>query len=158
MEKHDEIYNKDLRAIDSGIFASLRTSKIPGMTAQQLLNRLNNNDKILESNFSTFLVAIKGTQAYWSRQLGDLEVWDEAFDPATFFITLSCNEYDWEGIRIFLLKMNSNLKNANNVNLDSLCVTDPVSVSTYFHYKFNSFFKHVILGGALGEVRKKNSF
>ena len=39
--------------IDSGIFASLRSSRMPNLNAKQLLEKINKKDQVLESNLST---------------------------------------------------------------------------------------------------------
>ena len=45
---------------------------------------------------------------------------DEKFGPATFFVTLSCAEYYWEDLRDFLIKMNSDIENIENLNINYL--------------------------------------
>jgi len=39
------VHNKDVRAIDSGIFTSVNTSKIPNMNANDLINNVHTNQK-----------------------------------------------------------------------------------------------------------------
>ncbi len=39
------VHNKDVRAIDSGIFSSVNTSKIPNMNANDLINNVHTNQK-----------------------------------------------------------------------------------------------------------------
>lgn len=78
-------YIKDIRALDSGIFASLRTSKVKNLNAGKLRESVKNNDQVLEASLSTMFTSIRGSKEYWNRQCGDIELMDEYFGPATFF-------------------------------------------------------------------------
>jgi hypothetical protein len=40
-----------MRGVDSGIFASIRASKLPNLNAGILMDKIKNNDHILESSF-----------------------------------------------------------------------------------------------------------
>ena len=59
--------NKELRAVDSGIYACLKTSKMKTIKAKTFLEKLKRNDQKLEANLSTLLSSIRGTKQYWSR-------------------------------------------------------------------------------------------
>lgn len=148
------IHNKEIRAVDSGIFASLRTSKMPSLNAKILKDNVKKNDQKLESNLSTTLGAVPGSKEYWSMKCGDLAVFDEKFGPASVFTTLSCAEYNWDGLYDYLKLMNQDLPKIDTLNFNQLMAIDPVSVSVYFEKKFRTFFKIVIKAknGPLGEV------
>jgi len=147
-------YNKDIRALDSGIFASLRTSKMKtDLTAASLLKKLKNKDQTLEAHLSTMFTSVRGTRQYWNRLLGDLELMDQYYGPATFFITLSSAEYYWDDHADYMRIMNIDLDH-KNMSIDELNVLDPISVSTHFQNRFSSFLKTVILNpkGPFGKV------
>jgi hypothetical protein len=69
--------NKDKRGIDSGIFATLRTSNIYHLKAKDLKNKIEDKDSILESNLSNMMAALRGSSQYWNRICGDLAAIDK---------------------------------------------------------------------------------
>ena len=148
-------HRKDMRAVDSGIFASINTTQMPGLNKKNLTNKLNSKDKQLETNLSTVMASVRGHSSYWSGICSDLELLDEILGPATFFVTLSCAEWFWEDLRLFLIHQNNDMANIESFSTNCLCALDPVSVSIYFHNKFESFFKEVLMhpDGPLGEVK-----
>jgi hypothetical protein len=79
------VNNKEIRAVDSGIFSSLHSSKMANLTAGKLHEKIENNDVKLESYLSTVFSSLTGSKEYWSKMFGDLEIMDEKFGPATFF-------------------------------------------------------------------------
>jgi hypothetical protein len=148
-------YIKDIRALDSGIFASLRTSKVKNLNAGKLLERVKNNDQALEASLSTMFTSIRGSREYWNRQCGDIELMDEYFGPATFFLTFSSAEYDWLDHEQYMRTMN-NKSDGDNIDINKLNVRDPVSVSTHFQNRFICFLNNVILNenGPFEKVNK----
>ena len=71
------------------------------------------------------------------------------FGSPTFFLTLSCSEYNSPEIDTYL-------RNVNNVSASyptaKLCMDDPLSVSRKFSQKFHDFLNTVILKGAALET------
>ncbi len=57
---------------------------------------------------------------------------DEKLGPATFFITLTCAEYNWQEMRSFLSRVNEDIPNVESVTISSLTAIDPVSVCMVF--------------------------
>lgn len=148
------IHNKDVRAIDSGIFASIRTSSMPNLNAQILKDKIKKNDRQLEANLSTTLSAVRGSKQYWSTKCSDLKLFDEKFGPATFFLTLASAEYNWLNLHQFLINQNNDLDNIDSTSLNQLISIDPVSTSIFFEKKFRSFLNNVLLAknSPLGEI------
>jgi hypothetical protein len=148
------VNNKEIRAVDSGIYSSLHSSKLPNLTAGKLKEKIENNDLKLEANLSTVFTSLTGSRQYWSRKFGDLEIMDEKFGPATFFLTLSCAEYYWDEMHRFLIEMNQDIPNVANLKISSLVSLDPVMVSKLFNIRWKNFFNNVIKNknGPLGEV------
>ena len=132
--------NKDLKSVDSGIYASLRTSRIPNLNKKLLLDKIKNKDQELEANLSTVLASVRGSNEYWSRICGDLKLMDETYGSATFFLSLSCAEYSWVDCINFVRFMNQDLCNVKNCDIRSLISNDPMSTSVFFHHKFVTFF------------------
>lgn len=103
------VHNKDIRAVDSGIYSQVRSTNLPKINAKSLKDGLNNNEKKLESNLFNTMQAVRGTKEYWSQVGGDLKAFDEHFGAATWFITLSSAEYDWADLKDYLIKKNSDI-------------------------------------------------
>ena len=139
------LHNKDIRAVNQGIFASLQTTAMPNLTANQLLDHIQSKDRKLEANLSTTLNHVRGSKEYWSLRRTDLRLFDEYFGPATIYFTLSCNEYDWEELHAFLIQQNSDLNNLNNLTFEQLREIDPVSVSIFYEKKLKSCLNHLVL-------------
>ena len=97
------VNNKDVRAIDSGIFSTVRTSNIPNLTAKALINNVEQNAKQLETNLFNTMSAVRGTNEYWTGVTGDLKAFDQNFGPASWFITISTAEYDWDRLKEYLI-------------------------------------------------------
>ena len=147
--------NKDIRGIDSGIFASLRTFRQNTLNAGTLLKKIDAKDRELEANLTTMFAAVRGTREYWMQRCGDLEVLDEKFGPATFFLTLSCAEYYWPEMRNYLIQLNDDILNVEHATINSLVAADPVSVCSVFEARWRCFLKNVIMDpdGHLGTVK-----
>ena len=147
-------HNKDIRAVDSGIYASLMTAKMKNLTAGQLMKKIENKDETLEANLSTTMASVRGSNEYWNRLCQDLEIIDENFGPATFFVTLGPAEYDWEDLGQFLRSVNPDIHNVDKATISSLCITDPIMFSYYYRSRFESYLKNIMLNsqGPLGTV------
>ena len=148
------VHNKDVRAADSGIYASLHSSKIPNLNAGTIKQKINDNNIELETKLSNTLAAVRGSKEYWNLIYSDLLAFDEAFGPATWFATFSFAEYNDELLHEYLIKMNSDLPNIKDLSFKQLIKLDPVSVSNYFEKKLRSFFNTIIKNekGPLGHI------
>ena len=74
------------------------------------------------------------------------------FGSPTFFLTLSCAEYDSPEIDTYLRKVNNV---SASYPIEKLCTEDHLSVSRKFSQKFHDLFNMVILKGAvLGTVKQ----
>ena len=98
------------------------------MSAGSLINRLQLNDELLETN------------------LNGAEIWH----AHSSFFTFSCAEYYSHDIVDYL-------KTVNNVpesyDVGKLCIEDPISVSRQFSLKFHMFFNKILIKGkVLGTV------
>jgi len=101
------LHFKQNRAIENAIYPCLYTSNRK-LTAGQLLNEINNNEKQLEHSLSYMMTKIRGSIQYWNNIRKDLNVFNEKLGPATFFLTLSCAEYSWTDMKDFFKAWNSN--------------------------------------------------
>ncbi len=136
--------NKDIRALDSGIYASLNSAKLPNMNVKKLREGLCKNDKNLEINLTTSLAAVRNSKEYWDRERSNLYAMDEDLGSSTFFLTLSSNEYTWNRLGQFIKDRNSDIEEINKYSINELIGLDPLSVSFFWEKKFRIFFKNVI--------------
>jgi len=121
-----------------------------GMSAKQLLKKVDSNDKELEANLSTMMQSVRGTKQFWFLRRSELQCMVCEWGSPTFFLTFSYAEYDSQDIATHLHKMN---KVPFNYPIGKLCAEDPISVSRKFSKKFHDFFQTVIIKGqVLGNV------
>lgn len=148
------LHNKDIRAADSGIYASLKTSKMKNINAKTMINHIRNDTKELEANLSTTLSAVRGSKEYWSRICSDLKACEVEWGHAQVFFTISCNEWEWTDLIQFIKYMNNDIPNINNFDFEQLISLDPVSVSIFYENKSKAFFNKILLNknGPFGEV------
>ena len=106
------------------------------MSASSLINRLQLNDELLETNLSTMLQTVRGTTQFWLKKQSEIRCMVREFGTPTLFLTFSCAEYDSHDIADYL-------KTVNNVpegyDVGKLCTEDPISVSRQFSLKFHAF-------------------
>ena len=57
------------------------------------------------------------------------------YGPATWFVTLSLGEWLWEGLGVYLRKLNPTIK---NLSISALVVADPVSTSRLIDNKLKA--------------------
>ena len=126
------LHNKDLRAIDYGIYATLKTTNIPNLNAGLLKQKIKNNDIQLENNLNSTMKAVRNSREYWSSIQSDLGAFDENLGPATWYFTVSSAEYNWNGLSEFKRKMNPNLRDVDKMSSNELIALDPVMVSVFF--------------------------
>ena len=141
-----------MKMIEQGMYATLKTGKFAStMNVGNLLEKLKAKDELLESNLSNLMTSVRGSQEFWSQKGSDLSAMDEKWGPATFFMTLSSAEYEWEELRDYITRIDPNAKDLSQVEM---CARNPVAVSIFFHHRFVRFFKDVLQGnpGADGEL------
>ena len=104
----------------------------------------------MEGNLSTIFQSVHASKQYWFQRNSELMCMLREFGSPTFFLTLSCAEYDSP-------KVDSYLRKVNNVSASyptaKLCTEDLLSVSRKLSQKFHYFLNTMILkGAALGTV------
>ena len=137
--------NKDIRAIESGIYASIRSSNMPNLSVNSLRNKLINNDKELDTNLSTTLKAVRNSKEYWSKKKTDLHAMDESLGSATWFLTLSTNEWSWDDLKKYLVLRNNDIYAIKSMEINELISFDPLSFSLFWEKRFRAFFTKVLL-------------
>ena len=145
------LHHKEMKMVDQGVFATFRTGKAHNMTVGDLRTKLAKKDQLLEANLNNLMTSFRGSEQFWNRKGTDLGAMDQHLGPATFFLTLSCKEYEWKELGTYLEAVDPDLAGKP---LSYLCAKNPAAVSIYFEHRFSKFLKTVILNknGPLGEV------
>ena len=142
--------SKIKRDLNSGIYNYLKHTRYTGKSVAEIMAMIDKNDLELEGNLSTILQPVRGTNQYWYKVKGELKCMIREWGSPTFFLTLTCAEYDSADISQYLRTVNNV---PQSYNIARLCTEDPISVSRQFSYKFHDFFNIVIMKWAvLGTV------
>ena len=142
--------SKVKRDLNSGIYNYLKHTRYTGKSVAEIMAMVDKNDLELEGNLSTILQPVRGTNQYWYKVKGELKCMIREWGSPTFFLTLTCAEYDSADISQYLRTVNNV---PQSYNIARLCTEDPISVSRQFSYKFHDFFNIVIMKWAvLGTV------
>ena len=105
------------------------------------------------------MYTIKGTPAYWKKFLYEVLAMVKQLGLPTFFMTLSCANLRWNELISVIAELNGeNLEedDINNMDFFKRCHylnLNPVVLARHFQYRFEVFFKVVIVDGPLGKVK-----
>ena len=120
------------------------------MSFSFLLDKIAASDGQLEASLCAMVQSVRGNKQYWFLRPSELGCMIQTFGPPTLFLTFSFAGYESADIMDYLHKV-SNVPFTYNIR--KLCTEDPISVSRQFSFKFNAFFKTVLIkGSVLGEV------
>jgi ATP-dependent DNA helicase PIF1 len=146
--------NKDIRASESGMFASLNTFKAKNLTAKTFLENVDKEDPDVDKNLAMTMGAVRNSQEYWKKVCSKLGALNRHFGCFTFYGTMSPAEYHWTELHEFLIKCCSDLPNVNQLSLNELMEIEPLMVSYFFEQKMQTFWSKIILNnsGPLGKV------
>ena len=106
-----------------------------------------------------FMSTMKGTPAYWKKFLLEVLAIVKQFGVPPFFFTLSSADLRWFELPYILSKLyNINLSDAeiNDMSYEDRCRylnMNPVFTARHFQYRFETFFKEIIVNSPLGKVK-----
>jgi hypothetical protein len=60
-----------MRAVDSGIYASLNSTQMPNLTAGNFQTKIKTKDKDLKTNLNNVMASVRGHSTYWSQICSD---------------------------------------------------------------------------------------
>ena len=80
--------------LNSGIYNYLKHTRYTGKSVAEIMAMVDKNDLELEGNLSTILQPVRGTNQYWYKVKGELKCMIREWGSPTFFLTLTCAEYD----------------------------------------------------------------
>ena len=136
--------------LQAGVYNLLKSTHRHALPVGQFMDRVNASDEEVEGNLSTIFQSVRGSKQYWYRRNSELTCMLRELGPPTFFLTLSCAEYESLEIDTYLRKVNDV---SDSYPTGKLCTEDPLSVSRKFSQKFHDFFNTVLpKGAALGVV------
>ena len=69
------LWHKELREVSAGVYNLLKSHKARPMSASSLINRLQLNDELLETNLSTMLQTVHGTTQFWFKSRASSGAW-----------------------------------------------------------------------------------
>lgn len=73
-----------------------------------------------------------------------MSVLDQYFGPATWFLTLSCDEMRWEDMYDVLKLLNTDLDGLEKMKAAELAAKDPMTVAEHFLHRFRTFLNTVL--------------
>ena len=83
-----------MRELQAGVYNLLKSTHRHALPVGQFMDRVNASDDEVEGNLSTILQSVRGSKQYWYRHNSELMCMLREFGPPTFFLTLSCAEYE----------------------------------------------------------------
>lgn len=140
----------NMRAISASIFTALNvTPFVKNMTAKALKEKLANKE--FDKNASNIFNSLRNSKAFWNRPRNDINCMVKYYGPATWFLTISPSEYNWDDLEKYLREVNG--PDAVGKSASALIAMDPVSTSRFIDNKFKAMLDFICsAGGPLGEV------
>ena len=121
--------SKVKRDLNSGIYNYFKHTRYTGNSVAEIMAMVDKNDLELEGNLSTILQPVHGTNQYWYKVKCELKCMIREWGSPTFFLTLTCAEYDSADISQYVRTVNNV---PQSYNIARLCTEDPISVSRQF--------------------------
>ena len=102
--------------------------------------------------------AIKGTPAYWEKNLFQVLAMVKQLGLPTYFMTLSCADLRWNELPTIISRLNGlNLSEEEILQMDyrtrcDVLNSNPVLLARHFQYRVEVFFREIVVDGPLGKV------
>lgn len=135
----------------SGIYTTLNTvTHVKNMTVGILKEKLANKE--FDTNASSIFNRLRNSSAFWNKPRNDINCMVRNYGPATWFLTFSPSEYDWEDLGKYLREINGD-KAKKGMSISALVAMDPISTSRFIDNKFKAMLKFITMpNGPLGHV------
>jgi hypothetical protein len=88
---------------------------------------------------------VRGSKSYWQSISSDLGVLSQYYGPATWFLTLSCDEIRWKDMEEVMRLLNDDIAGVTTMSMGLLTAKDPVTLAEHFCHRFRSFLNNVLL-------------
>ena len=112
------------------------------MPVSEFMDRVSNSDEDVKANLSTVFQSVRGSKQYWFLRRSEVLCMLREYGSPTFFLTLSCAEYESLEIANYLKKVNKGFQivipSGNCVlKTQSLCLENsPRNFTTSFRQSF----------------------
>ena len=136
------LWQNEMREISTSVYNLLKSTRQHAMPVGEFVDRVSTSDEEVEGNLSTIFQQMRGSKQYWFLRCSEVMCMVREYSSPTFFLTLSCAEYDSLDIATYLRKVHDM---PDSYPIGKICTEDPVSVSRKFSQKFHDFFQTVIL-------------
>ena len=101
------LWQKEMRELQAGVYNLLKGTRQHAMPVGQFIDRISCSDDEVEGNLSTIFQSVRGSKQYWFKRNSELLCMLREYGSPTFFLTLSCAEYDSPEIDSYLRKVNT---------------------------------------------------
>jgi hypothetical protein len=143
----DAMLRKEQQSIGHGIWRLRQTGQFKHMKVASLQDCIAKKDSDFNYNVNEIQTHNRGSAAYMNSLYKINLTYDQAFGPATFFLTLSIAEYSWKDLEVYLRFMNRHRDDIDTIPLSRLCLMDPVSVCKHFQKRFDAIMAELIAPG-----------
>ena len=129
------------------------TPRMPSKNFKQRVQEFIVKDKAF-----SFMSSIKGTPAYWKKNVASGFSYGKQLRTPTFFLTLSCAALRWNELISIIFKLNRvdiSDEAFDELSYHERCDTlnkNPVLVARHFQYRVEILFKIIVLHGPLGKT------
>ena len=133
------LHQATLRQISSGIYHKLKiVYSMQKLTVERYLKMLENEE--LEGDLCSVFARLRNSEQYWMRPRNELNCMSFYYGPATWYLTLSPSEWEWEDLGEHLCKVNPDLAGKS---VSELVAADPVATSRFIDKKLKAFLEFV---------------
>lgn len=146
------LHDSNLRQLKQGIFHKLNTRNCTDrLTVEEYLKKLSEGK--LEGDLTSIFAKLRNTPQYWTKPRNDVRCMTYHYGPATWFLTISPSEWNWNDLATFIIEMNPLVKNIHKKSTSELVAFDPVSASLFIDNRFQSIIDFILSPDApLGKV------
>ncbi|KAL7298906.1 hypothetical protein TKK_0008012 [Trichogramma kaykai] len=129
--------DNNMRQLSAGIYHKLNiVDPKQRFTAFDCINAAN--VEAINKNLDTIFARLRGTASYWKMPRSNLRKMSDEYGPATFFMTISPEEWMWPDLGKYICEANHW---SMGKSIPELIATDPVSTARFFYTKLKAFIK-----------------
>ncbi|XP_054266849.1 uncharacterized protein LOC128989020 [Macrosteles quadrilineatus] len=146
------LHDANLRQLRQGVFHKLNVTGFSGsLSARDCLNNLASGE--LEGNLTSVFSKLRNTSQYWIQPRNDVNCMAQHYGPATWFLTISPSDWNWDDMALFIREVNRSVPGAEKKQTSELVAMDPISASRFIHIKFKAMLDFIVSDAApLGKV------
>ncbi|KAI5733727.1 hypothetical protein M8J76_015236 [Diaphorina citri] len=144
------LHDANMRQLSAGIFYKLNvTNQHEKLTAASYLDKISNDE--LEGDLQAIFGRLRNTEQFWKKPRSDVICMTKNYGPATWFLTISPSEWDWDDLGKYIREVNG--ADMAHMTTSQLVALDPVSASRFIDVKFKAMLEFLTSADApLGEI------